>query len=262
MNEWKAFGGRITLFPTLPPSSSPSSALELYRRIWSNDPDSFQKQDNALLPTVAQGRRGSLIVNCAAQPARIDFNLTAALSQAAEEKVALIDHPIELRNELTHIIDALGNDLLTGISRVALELRFLNPKASHAEANKALTEIIPRSFGVTVTDEEDFIFQINRPHMSGGLQDIRMNFITKWSVERFQVFTILFPMVGATAGAGVTSPSLQPRMFIAASVAFDNNNNINPGHPLTGKEQSALLHEAVDATVQMQHEIGLNIEGF
>jgi hypothetical protein len=31
---------------------------------------------------------------------------------------------------------------------------------------------------------------------------------------------------------------------------------------LTGKEQSALLQEALDAAVRKQQEIGLNIEGF
>jgi hypothetical protein len=54
----------------------------------------------------------------------------------------------------------------------------------------------------------------------------------------------------------MTSPS----SIIAASVVFDNNNI--PTRTLTGKEQTTLLQEALDAVVRMQREIGLNIEGF
>lgn len=253
MNEWKPFVGRITFFPAMPISSSPPSALDLYRKIWGGEPDSFQQQTNVLLPTLAHGRRGGLMVNCMGQPARIDFNLMAAPSQLPQMTVELIDHPIELRDELMRIINFLdGSFVLVPVSRVALNLQFLNLKPSHVEANRALTEVIPNRYGVTVTNEEDFIFQINRPHMDKEFPDIKMNFITKWSVERFQIFTISIPIGGVSAAEGMIS--------IAASVTFDNNNT--PGRALTGKEQSALLHEALDTAVGMQREIGLNIEGF
>jgi len=261
MNEWKAFQGRITLFPTMPPSSSPPSALELYRQIWGGDPDSFQKQANVLAPAVAQGKRDGLIVNCVAQQARIDFGLMAAPSQEMQMTVALIDRPIGFLDELKRIIDIFDKGSLSiAVSRVALNLQFLNLNPSHAEANKAVTKIIPDRYGVTVTNEEDFIFQINQPKTSRENKDIGMNFITKWSVERFQILTISIPPSGVTMGAGMTSPSPQTETFNAASVLFDNNNI--PGRALTGKEQSALLHEALDAAVGMQREIGLNIEGF
>jgi len=175
--------------------------------------------------------------------------------------VALIDHPIGFLDELKRIIDIFDKGFLSnGVSRVALNLQFLKLNPSHAEANKAVTEIIPDRYAVTVTNEEDFIFQINQPETSREINDIRMNFITKWSVERFQILTISIPTGGVAMGAGMTSPSPQTETFIAASVLFDNNNI--PGRALTGKEQSALLHEALDAAVGMQREIGLNIEGF
>ncbi len=160
---------------------------------------------------------------------------------------------------LMRIINFLdGSFVLNHISRVALILQFLNLKPSHAEANKALTEVIPNRYGVTITDEEDFIFQINQPHMNREFQDIKMNFVTKWSVEQFQILTISLP------SGGVPAPVLpQPKNAIAASVVFDNNNiPLTPVRALPGKEQSALLQEALDAAVQMQQEIGLNIEGF
>lgn len=264
MNEWKPFVGRITFFPAMPISSLLPSALDLYRKIWGGEPDAFQKQANVLQPTFAQGRRGGLIVNCIGQSARIDFNLTAAPSQVPQMTVELIDHPIELRDELMHIINFLdGSSVLDPVLRVALNLQFLNLKPSHAEANKALTEVIPDRYGVTITDEEAFVFQINQPHMNREFQDITVNFITKWSVEQFQILTISIPPGGVPAQAGMTWASPQPETVIAASVFFDNNNTpLTPVRALTGKEQSALLQEALDAAVRKQQEIGLNIEGF
>lgn len=261
MSEWKAFSGRITLFPAMPSSSLPS-VLDLYRHIWGGEPDSFKKQANVLAPAVAQGKRDGLIVNCVTQLARIDFNLSAASSQETQMTVALIDHPIGFFDELKRIIDIFDKSPLSiNVPRVALNLHFLNLNPNHAEANKAVTKIIPDRYGVTVTNEEDFIFQINQPEMSRKFQDIRMNFITKWSVERFQILTISIPTGGVAMGVGMTSPSRQTeKTFIASRVIFDNNNI--PKHDLTGKEQSTLLHEALDAAVRMQREIGLNIEGF
>jgi len=93
MNEWKALSGRITLFPTARPSSPSPSALELYRLVWGGDPDNFHKQPNALLPTVAQGKRDGLMANCFSHPARIDFNLAPAHapSEMAEMPLVLIE---------------------------------------------------------------------------------------------------------------------------------------------------------------------------
>ncbi len=257
MNEWKTFSGRITLFPAPPPPSLPS-VLELYQKIWDDEPDAFQKQANVLAPAVASGKRNGLMVNCTAQPVRIDFNLTAAPRQDTQMPVALIDHPIKLFNELKRIIDILDKSPLSiDVLRVALNLHFLNLNPSHPEANKAVTETIPDRYGVTVTSEEDFIFQINQPETSRKIKDIKMNFITRWSVERLQVLTISIPTSGVIIG---TSPSPQTKTFIASRVLFDNNNS--PDRVLPSNEQSALLHEALDAAAGMQREIGLNIEGF
>jgi hypothetical protein len=266
MNEWKPFLGRITFFRTMSISSPMPSAFDLYRQILGGDPDSFQKQANALIPTTAQGRRGSLMVNCIGQPARIDFTLTASPRQVQapqiEGTLALIDHPIELRDELMRIINFLGGSFpLNDISRVALSLQFFNLKQSHTEANRALTEVIPKQYGLTITDEEGLVFQINQPRMNREFQDIRLNFITKWSVEQIQVLTIAVPAGGVPVQAGMTWGPVQAKVVTAASVVFDNNSTpLIPVRHLTSKEQSALLQEALDVAVQKQQEIGLNIE--
>ena len=151
---------------------------------------------------------------------------------------------------------------MNDVSHVALFLQFLNMKPSYVEANTALTKVIPAEYGIKITDEEGFIFQINRPHMNRQLQDIKMNFITKWSAEQFQVLAISIPALGVPAPAGMPWAPPPPKTFIAASVVFDNN-NIHPTSTriLSGKEQSALLQEALDEAVGEQQKLRLNVEG-
>lgn len=162
MNEWRASGGRITLFPAAPVSSRRQSALDLYKRVWGGDPDNFQRQANPLIPTVAQGKRGGVTVTSLTHPTRIDFNITPASSphEVTQISFPVIEDTSQLLTELTRTIDAIGQGVVSDpVVRVALNIQFLILKPSHAEANKALTAIIPAQYGVKITNEEDFIFQ-------------------------------------------------------------------------------------------------------
>jgi hypothetical protein len=217
------------------------------------------------MPSVAQGRRGSLMAACSVHPARIDINLTPATSPqgVAQYSIPLIQDTSRLHAELLRIIDVIGQSaVLDSVVRVAFNLQFLAPKPSSAEANRALTTVIPSQYGVRVTDEEDFIFQINRPYISREVGSTKMNFITKWSVDRLQILTFSLPAGGATTSAQ-TSPSAraETKQFIVANVNLDIN-NVPTENPLAGRQQSSLLREALTAGSQMQQDIGLNIEGF
>lgn len=263
MNEWKAFMARIAFFPGMPLPSPLPSALDLYRRVWGGDPESFQKSENALIPSVAKSRRGGLIVNCVTEPKRIIFDLTAVPKRTAQMTMNLIDHPIDIQNTLTDIIDInYKKPILNSVLRVAFNMHFLSLRPTYTEANKAVNKIIPNQYGVTLKDEEDFIFQINRPRSSREHQDIKINFITKWSVENFHVLAISIPIGGMPATSGINASSPNIERFIAAKVLFDNNNTPIENRTLTSQEQSDLLRESLDEVVRMQREIGLNIEGF
>jgi len=266
MNEWKSSGGRITLFPSA--VSSPSlSALELYRQVWGEEPDGFQKQPNPLMPSVAHGNHNGLKAGCFAQPARIDFNLTPPSSpqEEAQEDASfpLIEDTALLRAELLRIIAAADrNAALNSVVRVALGVQFLVLKPSSAEANFVLTASIPERYGVKITDEEDFIFQINRPYASRSADGIKTNFITKWSVDRLQVITLAVQVGGPTTSTQTpASGSQTAQQFIAASVNFDIN-NVQTASPLPNGQPASMLREALTAVAQMQQAIGLNIEGF
>lgn len=264
MNKWKALSGRITLFPTAVPSSPAPSALELYRLVWGGEPDNFRKLPNALLPTVAQGRRNGIMASCFSHPARIDFNLSPAFpeSEMTEMQLVLIEDSSQLHAELTRMIDVLAKGAISNsVSRVALGVQFVAAKSSSLETNKTLTNVMPPEYRMKITDEEDFIFQVNRPRMSSKVENIRMNFLTKWSMERMQVATMAIPAGGLPIPTSKDlSAHSKVREFIAASVNFDNNNV--PGNPLNHKQQSSLLLEGLTAAAAMQRDIGLNIEGF
>jgi len=274
MNEWKSSGGRITLFPASA-LSPPLSALELYRQVWGEEPDGFQKQPNPLMPSVAHGKRGSLMAGCLAQPIRIDFNLTPpppqqeeaqreAQEQAQEEaQFPLIKDTGLLHSELLRIMDVIDQSaVLHSVVRVALGVQFLALKPSSEEANRMLTAIIPEQYGVRITDEEDFIFQINRPYTSRKAEGIKMNFITKWSVDRLQILSIALQAgIGPTTSARPSASGAQTAQFIAASVHFDIN-NVPSVTPLPSGQPASLLREALIAVGQMQRTMSLNIEGF
>jgi hypothetical protein len=261
MNEWKSSGGRVTLFPAQ--SSAPTlSALEFYKQAWGEDPDSFQRQANPLVPTIAQGKRGNLTAGSVVGPTRIDFTLTpSSPSEMVQGSFPLIEDPGVLHAELLKIMDFVGqNESLRSVVRVALSIQFIAVKPNSLEANKVLTAVIPGQYGVKLTDEEDFIFQVNRPYSSRKVEGIRMNFLAKWSVDRLQILTLSLPVGGAgTPLQTSASPVPQTEQFIAASIHFDINNV-----PTEAKlrQPASLLHEALAAAAQMQQAVGLRIEGF
>lgn len=266
MNEWKSSGGRITLFPAAV-SSPPPSALDLYRQVWGEEPDGFQKQTNPLAPSVAHGNRAGLTAGCVAQPARIDFNLTPSSSKQEgvqeDPSFPLVEDTDLLRTELSRIIDAVRkNTTLSSVVRVALGVQFLALMPSSAEANAVLIAHIPKQYCVKVTDEEDFVFQVNRPYPSRSAEGIKTNFITKWSVDRLQILTFAVSAgVPTTTSAQSHASGSQTAEFIAASVNFDIN-NVPTATKLPNGHAASLLREALTAVAEMQETIGLNIRGF
>lgn len=263
MSEWKVLVGRISLFPS---QSSPTpSALDVFQKVWGA-PDSFKKQGNPLLPTVAQGKQGGIIVNCSTQPGRIDLNLTPAHStdDLSNSVFPLIEDANQLHEELTKIIKAIAEGHVSGpVTRVALVVQFAALCPNSIDANKLVVTIIPDQYRMRINDEEEFIFQINQSYMSRKVErdKIKMNSIKKWSVERFQILTITIPTSGALipAPTGMTSTNLTSD-FIAASVMLENNNA--PVASLNVEEQSVLLLEALGVMAQTLRDIGLKIEGF
>jgi hypothetical protein len=264
MSAWKALVGRISLFPGSPPAVSLPSALDLYSRVWSANPDNFQSSPNALMPSFATGKRGGLTVACSVHPTRIDFSLNPppVSREGSGASFVLIEDTNQFHAELVRLVNFIGSGggIANTVSRVGINLHFLTLIANIEEANKVLTTVMPEQYRPRIKDEEDFIFQINRPHTSREVEGVRINYVTKWSIDRFQMFNITINVnIPVIDSRGV--PSQKGEEFIAASVVFDHN-NVPVNFSLDGKQQSSLLLESLTAAKEMQREIGLNVEGF
>lgn len=261
MNEWKALVGRITIFPASSSVALPS-VLDLYRKMWEGDPINFQGPTNPLSPSSAQGKRGQLGISCSVNPARIDFTLSSVGRESPSEppRLSVIEDSKEFHDELARIARMVGRDLVTHpILRVATFLQFVLIEANSTEANKALMSIVPEQYRITLGNEEEFILQLSRPRMSEKVEKLKLNLITKWSVERFQVVSLLISM-GAAPQSGVAP---QVTEFIAASVGFDNNNvPVSADKPLSNSQQSSLLLEGLAYTAMSMREGRLNMKGF
>jgi len=112
--------------------------------------------------------------------------------------------------------------------------------SGYKEANVALVGTIPRYDFSKIGDEEDFVFQLNEPRTIDELAGMRMNFITKWSVERFQMFVSPINLVGF---APTSTQSIKE--FIVPSVSIDINSA--PTGPLIApRDRSVLLRSAIE----------------
>jgi hypothetical protein len=264
MTIWKALVGRITLFAGPVASAPLLTALDLYQKVWEGNPDNFQSGTNPLMPTFASGKRDGLMVGCIVQPTRIDLNLTPPPPETSEPGVpsfALIENTSRLHGELERLTHFVGGSVITNsVSRVGLYLHFIKLTQTIVEANGELLGVMPTEYRVRITDEEDFVFQVNRPRKSQKVDGPTINFLRKWNVDRFQVFNI------AIAGGSpvVDSRTLTPQQgqeFIGASVVFDFN-TVPSNIALDSKERSSLLVECLTAAKEIQRDLGLNIMGF
>jgi hypothetical protein len=252
MAGWKAQLGRITLFPVIPIGAEPGSALDLYKRTWKSDPDSFQKQPQAGLPFVpstAQGADGGLSTSCSVHLIRIDFTITPP----AQSQFTLIEDIKLFHDALVQIVRSVSENNTSAVNRAACFVQFASLAKDYVEANEIIRSTIPEQYGgMKLGDEEDFILQINRKRQ---VDDVKMNYITKWSVDRVQFLTI------APLQPQQTVPMSQIVWeHIISSVTFDNSNV--PAAVLTKERLTTILTQALAAVAKQQQETHLQLEGF
>ena len=237
---WKALLGRISIFP-LTPSPTPPSALDLFRRVWPIEPEEFRGQPNPLMPSIAQGKLRDLTVNCFKHPVRTDLNLLP-LSFPGSASLASIENTTQLHEELAHIIRVIGEGLISDpVVRVAVFVQFVMPASTFEEANKILLASIPQTYRMGVTNEEDFMLQVNSPSQLSNTDNLRMNTLTRWSAEQMHI------IVGSR--------------IVVALVAFDYN-NVPSTTPISSDKQAALLTEGLLKMANLRRDYDMNITGF
>lgn len=267
MSDWKAATARITLFSAVQAAAAPSapSAMQLYKLVWRDDPENFQRQPNPLVSSIAQGNYGNMAVSCSTQPSRVDLTIAPPPQRPASSvddmSVPLFRSATEVYQELERIIEILAGDGAGPMARVALSLQFLNLTRDYVEANKALMNVIPRHYGISVSDEEDVIFQVNRPYTTREVEagNVPMNAVRRWSVHqiRMMILTVAAPGAAVSAASASSAPS-QTKTYFAADVTLDiNSRPIDLS--LSGHRQSLLLREALSNAQQIQQSIYLSV---
>jgi hypothetical protein len=263
MSDWKVSSGRIVLFMAAPAMPVALSSLDLYKHVWGADPESFQKSQNPLMPSVAQGRRGSLAVASAVLQSRIDFIFSPLPpSQMGSSKFHQIGDARLLRSELQKVVEVIRHGLPNGaeVLRVAFTLQLQSSEPNLIEANKTVVATLPDDYRVKIMDEEDFILQINHPYISSTVANEKVNFVKRWSVDRFRVLN--FQFVGsAHTGAHAAAENTDLQDFTAAGMVLDIN-SLFTGSPISSENQFELLGEALSIVGRVLKADPIAIKGF
>ncbi len=262
MNEWKISDGHVVLFSLPGTLGARLSALEYFKQVWGAEPEQFQKSTNPMMPSVAQARRNGIVIGCSMHQTRVDFNLTAlapSLSFAPSNILQIQDAKI-FNSEMEQILQAINGASGWGdFNRIALNVHIQNQQSNISEANKSLSEAIPEKYRLGITDEEDFILQINRPYMSTKVNGVRVNTITKWSVDRFRILQLNFGP-GNTVGPQGSNQVPMSKDLDVASISIDVN-SLPTEKELPPTKQAELLREAQGVAMTQVYERSLQIRG-
>jgi hypothetical protein len=265
MGSWQAQMGRITLFPLLGQVRFPLSALDLYKAVTGKDPDNFQNQQPPLNPfpnSVAQGNMQGLAFSCQVQPVRVDLTFSPGPTPTPfSNGLPAISDSRLLRAALASSIPSIEKAVRGAkLSRLAIYLQIGREVATSTEGNQFIRETLPPTYSVPLQDEEDFVLQLNRPSAAANDSSMRLNYITKWSVDRLQVLTFLAaqnsPIAGQfTAGAPVISNKL------AATIALDNSSPAQNSQ-IDDNQIGTLLSLTFNHFNKQLKECNVSLEGF
>jgi hypothetical protein len=262
MNAWKVQAARITVFPLLASGSPPKSALDLYKSVWGKDPDSFQNQVLSGSPfpnSIAQGVVGKLSRSCQSQLIRADFTFGPAAATVGSALPSVEDTDF-LSTEMMGLIGSIDNAFQqTPLNRVASYMQLGQEASDYRQANQIVSGAMWQHQKVSLNDEEDFVLQINRTDSDATDRSIKLNFITKWSVERVQVMTF-FTQMSPDGGPGVANaPTVIEK--IIPTIALDNS-NMPLQKPFDQNETGRVLSELFRGVSAQLKECNISIKGF
>src|SRR5262249_34849728 len=104
--------------------------------------------------------------------------------------ISVIEDAGKLKQELVRLIEAaVAVHQKTITNRVGMIISFGRSAETFVEANASITTVLPQRFNLPLTNEQDFLLQVNRPRPSTVSSDIQINLISKWAVERVQLLT-------------------------------------------------------------------------
>jgi len=272
VTDWKPLSGRLGLVASGPTTRGNLSVPAIYKAAFGVDAQNFQQAPNPLLPSIAQGSKAGMTATCSLAANRVDFNLSPAnpSGSISGPTLQLIDNPTFFYSELLHIATSIcdGSVVLPNeFDRATIFIQLASIELDVETANRALVRVIPEQYRPKLQGEEAFALQINNPKtIESGGESLRLNFLTKWSVEQFQVIT--FGMATGGVPSGMVHPNmLQPQIqtFVGACVTFDCNvlTSIAPKNALLDRDQQhATFLAGLNLISGAQRDFGLDIKGF
>jgi hypothetical protein len=263
MSLWKPLIGRISIAASKPTPPGALSALELYQQIWKSDPTNFQNSPNPLMVSAAQGIALGMTASCAVVQNRADISLTPNAQDAATSvslALRLIEDRSALYGELSRITQSIGNGTIkipSEYDRVSTFIQYVSIEDDALAANAAVAKTIPERFRPRLTNEDAFILQVNIPTVDRRFGDTQINFLTKWSVEQFQVVSFGLAM-GGTQGQGIPMPQLTSKSYLGACLSCECN---FPTQNTPNRDQQIKsLIGFLGVLAEMQHDYGLNVD--
>jgi hypothetical protein len=273
VSNWKPLSGRIGLVASGPVAPGTLSVLKLYSEAFGAEPQNFQTAQNPLMVSTAQGSKSGMVVNCILATNRVDFNLSPSnpSGSVSAPRLQLIDDEGGFYDQLLLIAEAIGSGKISipqAFDRATVFVQFAAIESDWATANAALTRVMPERYRPKLENEEAFSLQINHPRsIQTGDGAVQLNFLTKWSVEQFQVIT--FEMATGGFAGGVGQPNMmQPsiKTYLGACLTFDCNVAMPPMLPntqfLSADQRQATLMAGLGLIGRFQHQFGLDLKGF
>jgi len=182
---------------------------------------------------------------------RIDFALAPLQTEMFTDSLLMIEDGRSFHGELLQLCNAIAEiSLNVAVNRVACVVQFGSEAPDLETANKLIMSALPNRYRIALSNEADFILQINHLQTSGIVDKLQLNLINKWAVERARIITM---------GTSIGQPAIKE--LLVATVLFDHNNNPESG-VLTADEQSRLLVEAFQSMSNSLRDCNLIIEGF
>jgi len=170
---------------------------------------------------------GSLVLSAALD--RFDWSLQASEQTTGEEPPLSIGAFDPLSDELNRLIAGWFASC-SNCSRLAFAGSLLLPVTSVLGGYKVLSELL-KTVRIDAEGSSELMYQINRPRPSKlGIEGLRINRISRWSVIRVQRVTTSFALMGGEPGPQ-TFQELDPLFFCKLDFDVNTSPHFSEGLP-------------------------------
>jgi hypothetical protein len=240
--DWKTSILRITAFP---PPDIKINAESWWAATVGQEPEK-KVSEIRLGRYVYEGplEPGKLMLRI--QPARIDWIFSPNEVPESEVNETSTIGPYQETISIFHrtMNNWLNSDNHPAIMRIALGWILYMPVPSKEEGYRFLSSYV-HEVNIDPVNTSDFLFQINKPrNSSSGVQGLKINRLTKWSVQR-SIFTVFQFTPGSSPSQMVADTQF------ACRLELDINTSPDFSQPLPNDRLPSLLEEFINNGIEI-----------